>query len=464
MQRRRRLPNPLGRLFRISADAYPATEALPIVDDAAAVRILDFAVRLGETMLVTGAPASEVTFAIVRAAGAYGLHPVHVDVTYNSITAAYHRSGEDRPITLLRVVRAAAPDYEKLLRLQALLNEVTSGLALPESRARLTGIRRTPFSHRPIIVVAAQGLLAVGVAIMFGGNPVVTVLAFLAAALAALTQFGLARARVPFFFSQITAAAVLTLFASLAPALAGTGLPGAADARPSVIVASAIVLMLAGLTVVGAAQDAIDGFALTASGRILELTTQTLGVVIGILVGLQVASLVGLTVDPPSEALPLGAIPLQFLGAALIAVSVAVINGSGMRIIIVSAALSVAAWTGYLLASLIGLDTAAASGVGALAGSFIGILLAYRLHVPSVAVTAAAILPMVPGAMVFRGLLTLVQSGEDPAHMLVGFGTLVNAGVIGIALAVGASLGIYLGQPVRATLTSVMNARARFRI
>ena len=48
--------------------------------------------------------------------------------------------------------------------------------------------------------------------------------------------------------------------------------------------------------------------------------------------------------------------------------------------------------------------------------------------------------------------------------MLVGFGTLVNAGVIGIALAVGASLGIYLGQPVRATLTSVMNARARFRI
>jgi len=463
MPRRRRRPNPLSRLLRAPSAPHPGTEALPIVDDSTAVRILDLAVRMGETMLVTGAPASEVTSAIVRAAEAYGLHPVHIDVTYNSITAAYHRSGEDRPITLLRVVRAAAPDYEKLLRLQALLSEITTGLPLPEARTRLREIRRAPFSHRPIVVIAAQGLLAVGVAIMFGGNPIVTVLAFFAAALAALTQFGLARARVPFFFSQITAAAVLTLFASLAPALAALGLPGAAEARPSVIVASAIVLMLAGLTVVGAAQDAIDGFALTASGRILELMTQTLGVVIGILVGLQVADLIGLTVDPPSEALPLGAIPLQFLGAAIIAVSVAIINGSGMRIILVSAALSVAAWTGYLLMTLIGLDTAAASGVGALAGSFIGILLAYRLHVPSVAVTAAAILPMVPGAMVFRGLLTLVQSGEDPTHMLVGFGTLVNAGVIGVALAVGASLGIYLGQPVRATLTSVMNARARFR-
>ncbi|WP_229382110.1 threonine/serine ThrE exporter family protein [Microbacterium schleiferi] len=304
MPRRRRLPNPFGRLLRAPSDPHPGTEALPIVDDATAVRILDLAVRLGETMLVTGAPASEVTFAIVRAAEAFGLHPVHIDVTYNSITAAYHRSGEDRPITLLRVVRAAAPDYEKLLRLQALLSEITAGLPLTDARARLTEIRRTPFSHRPIVVIAAQGLLAVGVAVMFGGNPVVTVLAFFAAALAALTQLGLSRARVPFFFSQITAAAVLTLFASLAPALAATGLPGAAEARPSVVVASAIVLMLAGLTVVGAAQDAIDGFALTASGRILELMTQTLGVVIGILVGLQVASLVGLAVDPPARPSP----------------------------------------------------------------------------------------------------------------------------------------------------------------
>jgi uncharacterized membrane protein YjjB (DUF3815 family) len=95
--------------------------------------------------------------------------------------------------------------------------------------------------------------------------------------------------------------------------------------------------------------------------------------------------------------------------------------------------------------------------------SFLGIVIAFRLHVPSVAVTTAAILPMVPGAAVFRGLLGVVESAGDTAVMMTGFATLVNAAVIGISLAVGASLGLYLGQPVRASLSGVTRSRAKLR-
>lgn len=461
MRRRRRgLREALRSLFNSEVVVSDATEALPVIDDALAVRVLDLAVRIGETMLVTGAPASEVTLVIVRVGRAYGLDPVHVDVTYNSITAAYHRSGAPRPITIMRVVRAAVPDHEKLQRLQALVAAIRQGEGLDAAVDRYRQIRRTPFLYRPAAVIGAQALLAVGVAVMFGVNWLVLALAFVAAALAALTQFGFARLRVPFFFSQIAGAFVLTLVAALAPLLAFTGWEAVGSARPSVIVASGIVLMLAGLTVVGAAQDAIDGFALTAMGRILELVTQTLGVVLGILVGLQVARVMGLGVDPPSEALPFGPVPLQFLGAALIAISVAIINGSGLRIVLVSAVLSLVAWLGYLAATSLGFDAAAASGLGAFAGSFVGIVIAYRLHVPSVAITIAAILPMVPGVAVFRGLLSLVEAGESPAMLLTGFGTLASAATIGISLAVGASLGIYLGQPVRTSLGSVERSRA----
>ena len=51
---------------------------------------------MGETMLVAGAPASEVTRTIVRVADAYGMRPLHVDVTYNSITTA-GRAGDGDP-------------------------------------------------------------------------------------------------------------------------------------------------------------------------------------------------------------------------------------------------------------------------------------------------------------------------------------------------------------------------------
>ncbi|WP_458933141.1 threonine/serine exporter family protein, partial [Enterococcus faecium] len=84
----------------------------------------------------------------------------------------------------------------------------------------------------------------------------------------------------------------------LSPLLRDTGWDAVEAVRPSVIVASGIVLMLAGLAVVGAAQDAIDGFALTATGRILELTTQTLGVVLGILAGLETVRMLGLAMSP----------------------------------------------------------------------------------------------------------------------------------------------------------------------
>ncbi|RKT33406.1 uncharacterized membrane protein YjjP (DUF1212 family) [Microbacterium sp. AG1240] len=462
-QRRRGLLSSLTGLVRSDPSDAQMTAVLPIIDDALGVRILDLAIRIGESMLVSGATASDTTLTIVRVSAVYGLDPVHVDVTYNSITVAHHRSDAAQPLTLMRVVRGSAPDHERLLRLQALVAEIDGGLDLDGAVSRYREIRRTPFRYRPPVVILAQALLAVGVAVMFGANWLLILLAFIAAGLAALTQFGLARAKVPFFFSQIAGAFVLTLFAALSPLLAETGWEMAQSIRPSVIVASGIVLMLAGLTVVGAAQDAIDGFALTATGRILELITQTLGVVIGILAGLETARVIGFGMAPPSMALPLGPVGLQFAGAALIAIAVAVFNGARSRIIIVSALLSLLAWFGYVAASAIGFDTAAASGVGAFVGSFVGVVVAYRLHVPSVAITTAAILPMVPGAAVFRGLLGVVESGDNTAELFTGLTTLVGAGIIGVSLAVGASLGLYIGAPVRATLRSVTRTRARIR-
>ncbi|GAB2709739.1 uncharacterized membrane protein YjjP (DUF1212 family) [Microbacterium marinum] len=464
MARRRLLPS-LHSLVRVTDAASPATEILPVIDDAFTVRVLDLAIRIGETMLVAGAPASEVASTIVRVAGTYGLDPVHVDVTYNSITVAHHRSGADKPVTLMRVVRGSAPDHARLQRLQALVTDIRAGVALDEAAARFRTIRRTPFGYHQPVVITSQALLAVGVAVMFGGNWLVIALSFVAAGAAALTQSFLARARVPFFFSQIAGAFVLTLVAATVPPLLQlTGWDAAEAIRPTVIVASGIVLMLAGLTVVGAAQDAIDGFALTAMGRILELTTQTVGVVLGILAGLETARVIGLGMSAPSESLPLGPLPVQFLGAALIALAVTVFNGAGARIIAVSAGLSVVAWAGYVAASAVGFDTAAASGLGAFAGSIVGIVVAYRLHVPSVAITTAAILPLVPGAAVFRGLLGIVEAEGSAATLLTGFSTLASAATIGIALAVGASLGIYLGQPLRASLGSVIRSRARLRV
>lgn len=460
---RRRLLASMQRILHNDPSNVAYTEAMPIIDERTVPRVLDLATRIGESMFAVGASAHEVTLAITRVCEAYALKGVQVDVTYNSVTVSFHLSGEVWPETLLRVVRVAAPDHSKLQRVQALVADIEAGLDLESARTAFRVIRRVPFRYQQAVVVVARAMLAVGVSILLGASPIIVGLTFIAALAAALTQAGLARVRVPLFFSQIAGGFVTTVVAVAVSALGAAGVEPFVDIRPSIIVASGIVLMLAGLTVVGAAQDAIDGFALTAGGRILDLTMQTLGVVIGILVGLELGSVLGFTMDLPDDPAPFGPLAGVFAGAIIIAVAVAVFNGAGIRIILVSALLSAITIAGYTASVALNLHPAAASAIGALLASFVGVLIAHNLHVPSVAVTTAAIVPLVPGVAVFQGLLEMVHNGGTSMGVVGAGGSLIDAAVIGIGLASGASLGLYLGTPVRATLGSVAKTRARTR-
>lgn len=458
-ERGRRMVETVRRAIHSEATGVTATQALPVIDDRTVLRVIDLAMRVAEVMLSAGASAKEVVLAALRIAQAYGLRNVHVDVTFNSITVSDHRHGDEWPVTIMRVVRSAVPDHSKLQQLQALVRAVEHGVELEEARARFRAIRRTPFRYRGSVVILSQALLAVGVGAMFGASWSILLITLIAALGVALTQAGLARLQVPLFFSQIAGAFVLTAVTVATALLARVGLEPFVDVRASIVVSSGIVLMLAGLAVVGAAQDAIDGFSLTAGGRILELTIQTLGVVLGILVGLELARALDVGMEAPSAPLPLGPLAAQFAGAVVVAVAVAVFNGAGMRIIVVSALLGTIAWAAFAVASAAGLEQAPASFVGALVASIAGALVAPRLHVPSVAVTTAAILPLVPGAAVFRGLLGFVESGGETDNVLFATSSLVTAGMVGIALAAGATLGLFIGSPLARTLGGVGSGR-----
>src|SRR5699024_7566753 len=104
--------------------------------------------------------------------------------------------------------------------------------------------------------------------------------------------------------------------------------------------------------------------AVTAGGRILDLALLTLGVVIGIVAGLSAARALGMGFVVSSEPPELGPLPLQFAGVAVVAVTVAIWNGAGVRTIVVSAVLGGIAWLGFTGAMAGGLDTAIASGLG----------------------------------------------------------------------------------------------------
>ncbi|WP_231916234.1 threonine/serine ThrE exporter family protein [Microbacterium karelineae] len=441
------------------------TEQIPIIDERMAQSIIDLAMRVAEVMLSIGASAKEVTLAALRITTAYGLRSVHVNVTFNSVILSDHRNGAGDPITLMQVVRSAAPDHAKLQRLQALVNEIESGMPLDDAIAQFHTVRRTPFMYRTGVTVVVQALLGVAVALMYGAGPFTLLLAFVTVLAIALAQLGLAHLRVPLFFTQAAGGIVLVACAVGAFALSEAGVGPFVDVRPSVLVSSGIVMMLAGLAVVGAAQDAIDGFSLTAGGRILDIAVMTMGLVVGILVGLEAAHQLGFGLQMPEQVLDFGTSFGHLAGAVLISAAVAVLNGAGIRIILVSAVLGAAAWAGwYVLTAITGMPSAGAVFGGALLASFIGSVVADRLSVPSIAVTTAAMIPWVPGTSVFLGLLGFVSADADQAQFMSAFDSLFTAAMTGIALASGATLGIMIGSPLRVRIggrTVLMRSKAR---
>ena len=120
-----------------------------------------------------------------------------------------------------------------------------------------------------------------GVGLLVGGDWVVTLIAFVAAVGVDLIQRQMSRRRLPGFYQQVAGGLLATLIA------VGTVAAGV-DVDPSLVVTAGIILLLAGINFMGAIQDALTGFPLTAGARILEAILATAGVIAGVSGGLTV--------------------------------------------------------------------------------------------------------------------------------------------------------------------------------
>lgn len=431
------------------------TAAAEELERTFARRVVDLAMRLSETMLTVGASANDTTVRALQIVKAYGVTPVHVDITYTSITMSFHRDIGEDPLTLTRVIRARTTDYTRLQRLEQLAQDIEGGLGVDEARERYLQITSAPHPYRRAVVTIANGILGAGVSIVLGASWVIALTALVAGMLIVVTQHELSRRLLPAFFIQGVGALIATLIAAVA-ITASRHYEWLGGIRPSIIVSAVIVMLLAGMAVVGAAQDAIDGFYVTAGARLFEVLLLTLGIVIGIAAGLQIAALFDAGFLLPTSAPELGSVQRQLVGAALIAGGYLLSAHSSPRTVALGIGIALLGWVAYLLVRFVGVGVAPASAVGALAASFLAILVARNFNVPSLALATAGIVPFVPGATVFRGLQQIFQADGSTAMLMNGVATLMGAVGIGLAIAAGVSLGAYFGRPTRDTIATAV--------
>jgi uncharacterized membrane protein YjjB (DUF3815 family) len=222
-------------------------------------------------------------------------------------------------------------------------------------------------------------------------------------------------------------------------------------------------MLLAGVMIVGAVQDAIDQFYVTASARVLEVFMRTGGIVAGIVAGLALANQLGapltISAGPVLLAQPgvhqdAGPYLREFGAVAAIATCFAVSVYADLVTVLLSATMALIGWAGFVGATQLGLGDVEADTVAALIGAAVTTLIVRRTHMPGFGLVTAALLALTPGLPLYQGLLELVRttgSGEPPA----GGSALLHALFVAVGIGAGASLGTFLGRPIVDTVRRI---------
>ena len=434
----------LGRAWQAVAGHDPPTAPIGLraqpsgMDDVAAHAALGLALRIGESMLAVGASAADVTATVLRVAAAYGLTHCQVDVTFTSLLVSYDREN-GVPLTALRTVRTSGMDYTRLQGVADLARAVSAGgVDVEQAHVRLDRVVSAPPTYRRSVHALGWSGVAGSLGFLLGGGWLVALLAAVTTAVIEQSLRVLNRGGLPLFFQQAVGAALATGVAVLLVAWA-------VPVSSSLVVAAGVVVLLAGLSLVASAEDAISGFPVTAAARAFEVVTLTVGIVVGIAGVLDVAQRARLPLEVADASTGTASFVVGLAASGGIAGFWALASYARPRAVGLAALAGALAWTTSWAAGELGSGPAVASGIAAVVLGFCGAVLTDRLRIPPLLVAVCGIVPLLPGLAIYHGLFAIVVE----ADMQGGVAALVRAGAIGLALAAGVALGEYLGAPLR---------------
>jgi uncharacterized membrane protein YjjP (DUF1212 family) len=404
---------------------------------------MDLCLRIGEMLLSSGAGAADVTATMRSVADHLGLRSAELDVTFTALSMSFQRTPDDVPLLMLRHVQQRDIDYEDLTAVDHLVRDILTDRAdLYLARSRMATIVSLGHAFPRWAVTLAWAVMAAAVGVFLGGGLVVSAVAALAATLIDRVQIVLARRRLPFFYLQVAGGAIATL---LAAGVAATPI----DVNPSLVVTANIIMLLAGIGLMGAVQDALTGFYLTSSARLIEAMMATAGIIAGVALGISVANGIGLELGqlvPGQLGREYSDLPTVLVGAALSAAAFSVASYAPRRAVLPIAVItSLAALIGQLV-SINGFGRVAAAGAAAFFIGLVAYAAAGRVRVPPLVVAVPAIVPFLPGLSIYRGLTYLSEGGYVVSQGILALMTAVS---VAIALASGVILGEYVAQPLK---------------
>ena len=408
-------------------------------------QVLDLCLRLGELLLSSGAGAADVTATMRSVAHAYGVRTPQVDVTFTSLAMSAQQGPDEAPLIQIRQVTQREIDYEDLTHADQLVREVVAGrIELKDARAKIARIASSGHARPRWAAILGSGVSCAGFALMLGGDALVIAVAFVAAVTIVRLQHAMSRQRMPYFYQQVAGGAIATSLAAVVTSAFEPLVP--VDA--SLIVTANIIMLLAGIGFMGAIQDALSGFYVTGGARILEAILATAGIIAGVSGGISLAAAISFELPPLEPArFDLVSLSVAAVGAGIAAAAFAYGSYAPKRILAPIGLLAAVAMAISQTIDVQDFGRPWATGLAAFVVGLVSYTLSGRMHVPPLVIVVPAVVPMLPGLSIYRGLSLLGEA--ERGFVAGGLLAMVTAASVAIALAAGVILGEYVAQPVK---------------
>ena len=417
--------------------SFSKTTAITLDHSGYTRAVLDLTMRLAEVIFTAGAGAEDATAAMIALTRAYGLKGTDANITHTIITLTQEDPATHESITRSRNVKYRTLDYSKLTATSELIADI---IEKPIEVAEARKILATIVSSKPQVPKQWRrigwSLVGAGAAVLIGGGPTVIIAAFIATWIIDWITSVLDHRQVPLFYQTVVGGAIGPLVATVVRVIDPT-------ANPSLVVVATIIMLLAGVTTFGAVHDTLSGFYLTGTARLVEALLITAGLVTGVSGSALFLVRFGLLLEIDSNPIvTIGVLPVLLVAAIVIVIGFALavqVPWRAVWVVCVLGALAeflfVAALAGGF--GLVGASAASALGVGLLAA-----VAARIVRTPPLVIMVTALVPLVPGLTLFRGLLQLSEGDIN------GLLALLTAAGIAMALAAGALLSQYVVQIV----------------
>lgn len=444
---------PTDAMPRLTASAQAELDA---AEQARVGEVLDLAGNVGAILMASGTPATATMDQVTAVAAAYGIKRIEVDVINTTIHIAAYRGPSAPAASTLHIVQSRSIDFSRLAAVDRLIARIKAGqISSSDAREELSAIIVAPHPYKRWIATLAWGALAFATAGTLGASWLACVVSALSAMTVDRVNRRLNRYGLPFFFQYVVGGAIAT-----APAITLYWLSPKLGLHfePTVAIAAGLVVLLAGLSLVGSVGDVISGAPVTAAGRFFELVMMTGATIAGVAIVLHLANrfgapFVAISADAPPA---LAEFPARVAFGAASAAAYALACYAERSAAIAAAFGGAAGTIAFLLAQGAGLGAVIASFVAAVPIGLVGRLMERRHLAPPLVVSIAGIVPLLPGLALLHGIYAILNDQHA-----VGFASVLGAFAIGTALAAGVTLGEWSSLKVRRRRLQTRRRRLR---